>query len=352
MDNASNRGPCIKDIREGQKVEGLFLIKEVSRAETRAGKPYLNLQLMDNSGEMPAKIWEEADRWQKHCIPGRVVAVQAQSQSFKGSVQLKVLSVNLQDESAVDLSFFIPSTTGDTGEMMAEILSLIKKVGDQNLKKLLTVIFNDRDFQELFKRAPAAKYMHHAYIGGLLEHTLSICRLADQVSLLYPSVDRSLLLAGAMLHDIGKVREFSFDIPPFDYSDQGRLLGHMVMGVEMVEAAIREIGNFPEDLAARIKHLILSHHGSHEFGSPSLPMLKEAFILYFLDDMDAKINYTEQLASRMETGEGYSWSPYQGNLGRFLLLNDTGRKSEPDEPSADQKRKDRTKNGGPQPTLF
>lgn len=354
MDNTLNKGPYIKDISDGQKIEGLFLIKEVSRAETKAGKPYLDLRLMDKSGELPAKIWDEADRWQEHCIPGRVAAVQAQSQSFRGTIQLKVMTVNLQDTSAVDLSLFIPSTSGDTSEMMDEILEVIRSIKDPHLKKLLGKIFKDQSFQELFRRAPAAKHMHHAYIGGLLEHTLSICRLGDQVARLYPSVDRSLLLAGALLHDIGKIKEFSFDIPPFDYSDQGRLIGHMVMGVEMVEAALGKLKDFPEDLAARIKHLILSHHGSHEYGSPSLPMLKEAFVLNFLDDMDAKINYTDQLAGRMENDDGYSWSPFQRNLGRFLLLNSLSREEEDteEEPQETRKSKEACSDKGQQPTLF
>lgn len=353
MADEPNKGPFLKDIEEGRQIEGLYLLKEVSRAETKAGKPYLNLRIMDKTGELPAKIWDEADRWQEQCLPGRVVAIQAQSQSFRGEVQLKVVSVSLQEEGKVDLSLFIPATAGDTGEMMAELLGMIKSIKDQDLKKLLNGIFKDQAFQETFQRAPAAKYMHHAYLGGLLEHTLAICRLADQVAGLYPSVDRSLLLAGALLHDIGKVKEFSFDIPPFDYSDQGRLLGHMVMGVEMVDKAVQKIKDFPEDLAARLKHLILSHHGSHEFGSPTLPMLKEAFVLNFLDDLDAKINYTDQLAGRMEGEEGYSWSPYQRNLGRFLFLNDTGSKEEAGEDSQGPgKKEENPQDKGQQPTLF
>ncbi len=351
MNDISDKGPYIKDISDGQKIEGLYLIKEVSRAETRAGKPYLDLKLMDNSGELPAKVWDEADRWQKQCMPGRVVAVQAQSQDFKGTIQLKVITIELMDKSAVDLRDFIPSTSGDIEAMLEELLELIESVKDPHTRKLLGKIFKDTSFQELFSRAPAAKYMHHAYIGGLLEHTLAICRLADEVARLYPSVDHSLLMAGAMLHDIGKVKEFSFEIPPFDYSDQGRLIGHMVIGVEMMEASVRKIKDFPEDLAFRLKHLILSHHGSHEYGSPSLPMLKEAFILNFLDDMDTKINYTDQLTGRKDSEEGYNWSPYQRNLGRFLLLNDGSREAEKGAPANKGKRKI-TQDKGQQRPLF
>ena len=207
---------------------------------------------------------------------------------------------------------------------------------------LLLKFFNNDEFFTIFKKAPAAKAMHHAYLGGLLEHTLGVARLADQVSKLYSDLDRSLLLAGAMLHDIGKVKEFSFDSHTFDYSNTGRLMGHMVIGVEMIQERINKIKDFPTELGVRIKHLILSHHGRYEFGSPTLPMLMEGFVLNFIDDMDAKLN-TIAGVTKKATTEGYQWSDYQRSLERFLFVK--GHSEE--EPSSHYQEE---KN--PQPSLF
>lgn len=309
----------ISDITDGQQVKDLFLIREVGRAETRAGKPYLTLKVMDKTGEIAGRVWDDADRWLEQCAVGRVVSLSAQAQSYKNILQLKINSLQAVSEDEVDMALFVPSTSDDIEEMTKELLKFARSVDDEFLRKLLLKLFQDKNFLPLFQKAPAAKFMHHAYLGGLLEHTLHVTRLADQVAALYPSVDRSLLLAGAMLHDVGKVKEFSFASHPFDYSDQGRLMGHMVIGVEMVQARISKIKNFPAETGVRLKHLILSHHGRYEFGAPSLPMLHEAFILNFIDDMDAKINYMERLSSQVKE-EGYQWSEYQRNLERFLFL--------------------------------
>jgi 3'-5' exoribonuclease len=203
--------------------------------------------------------------------------------------------------------------------MAKELVKLAGSVENPFLKELLLSLFGERKLMAAMKKAPAAKAMHHAYVGGLLEHTLAVARLADSICTLYPSLDRSLLLAGALLHDLGKLKEFSFDSFPFEYSDRGRLVGHMVLGIEMIQEKINGISGFPEELGDRLKHLILSHHGRHEFGSPSLPMMQEAFALNFLDDLDAKINYLDRLAGQVK-GEGYQWTEFQRNLERFLFV--------------------------------
>jgi 3'-5' exoribonuclease len=240
------------------------------------------------------------------------------AQSYKGSLQLNVKGLQ-KFEQDLGLGEFLPSSSGDPHKMLAELKKYAASITDPFLNELLRSFFNDKLFIQNFSNAPAAKNMHHAYIGGLLEHTLAIVRLADQVTKLYPSLERSLLICGAILHDIGKTKEFSFAAAPFDYSDEGRLVGHMVMAIEMMNEKVAHIAAFPEELAARLKHLILSHHGRHEFGSPSLPMIREAFVLNFLDDLDAKINYMDRLCSQAE-GEGYQWTPYQRTLERFLFV--------------------------------
>lgn len=343
---------AIKEIQDGQQVEGVFLLKELTRAETRAGKPYLTLKVMDKTGEITGRIWDDADRWEKECTAGKALSLKGLCQTYKGNMQLIINSVQSVSDDEIDLSQFIPSTSGNIDVMAAELSQLAKSVDDQFIRKLLLKFINDEIFFEAFKKAPAAKSMHHAYLGGLLEHTLNVCRLADNVAKLYPSINHSLLMAGAMLHDVGKVEELIVSSSLFDYSDQGRLMGHMVLGVEMIGERIKKIKDFPDDLAVRIKHLVLSHHGRHDFGAPTLPMLHEAFVLNFLDDLDAKINYVERLSSQAPQDE-YQWSDYQRNLERFLFL--TGHASQEKQEEEDMPSRKKTsaqETGIKQPSLF
>ena len=319
----------ISDIKNGLSFTDQFMVKQCTKAETKAGKTYLNVTLMDKSGDISCKVWDQAKLFLPDCTVGKVVEVHAKCQSYRNNLQLNIAKIKRLDQSTVDMGQFVPSTENDVEEMATEFIMLAKSVKDPFIRKLLLKIFNNGDFFTIFKKAPAAKAMHHAYLGGLLEHTLSVTRLADQIVKLYPNLDRSLLLAGAMLHDIGKVKEFSFNSHIFEYSDTGRLIGHMVIGVEMVEKQIRKIKDFPTDLGVRIKHLILSHHGRYEFGSPTLPMLMEGFVLHFIDDMDAKLN-TITGVSKKATTEGYQWSEYQRSLERFLFVKGhTEEKSSP-----------------------
>jgi len=313
------KGIFVKEISDGQLVEGLFMIREASRAETRTGAPYLMLKVMDSSGEMAGRVWEDAERLLPLCEPGRVVRLTGQAQAYKGVMQLKVNRIAPVDTAGVDLSLFLPATGGDIDLMGKDLLKLVKSVTDPHLRELLKGFFHDRQFFEAFRQAPAAKRLHHACIGGLLEHTLAVARLADAIAPLYPAIDRSLLMAGALLHDIGKVKEFSFEIHPFDYTDSGRLMGHLVLGVEMIQERLNRLGDFPAELAVRLKHLVLSHHGRHEFGSPALPMMTEAFVLHYLDDLDAKMNHLDRLAGEMRE-PGYQWSDFQRTLERFIFV--------------------------------
>lgn len=317
----------ISDISDGQAVNDLFMVQELSKAETKAGKPYLSLKLMDKSGEIVAKVWDRAEQWEPLCPAGAVIAIKARCSSYRNTLQLSITEIERIADDNADFAAFVPSSKYDIDEMAAEFLALAKSVSDPFIKKLLLKFFNDEDLFALFKKAPAAKMMHHAYLGGLLEHTLGVARLADSVSTLYPSLDRSLLMAGAMLHDIGKIKEFSFASHRFDYSDSGRLMGHMVLGVEMIQERINKIKDFPEELAVRVKHLILSHHGRHDFGSPTLPMLLEGFALNFIDDMDAKINTINKVSEQAQE-EGYQWSDYQRSLERFLFVKGHNAQSE------------------------
>ncbi len=344
----------ISNITDGQAVNDMFMVQEVSKAETKAGKPYLSLKLMDKSGEIVAKVWDRAEQLEPLCPAGAVIAIKARCSSYRNALQLSINEIQRIPDEEVDFSAFVPSSKYNIDEMADEFLALAKSVSDPFIKKLLLSFFEDAEFFAIFKKAPAAKMMHHAYLGGLLEHTLGVARLADSVCTLYPSLDRSLLMAGAMLHDLGKTKEFSFDSHRFDYSDAGRLMGHMVMAVEMIQEKVNTIKDFPEELAVRVKHLILSHHGRYDFGSPTLPMLLEAFALNFIDDMDAKINTIEKVSEQAKE-EGYQWSDYQRSLERFLFVK--GHSAQPQEeelsdPEIDESSSEPSPPERKQPSLF
>ncbi len=309
----------IKDLQEGDRIDDLFLVKSSRLAETRAGKPYLQLLVMDRSGEINGPVWERAEELAPLCSNGNFIRLQGQVQSYRQQLQLKIDGLQACPREEVALDDFIPSSTKDTGELAVRLQSLVRTVDNPYLEKLLNRFFKKEPMWQRFQDAPAAKGIHHAYLGGLLEHSLSVAELADTLSTHYPGVDRSLLLVGALLHDVGKVEELQMEVALIEYTPRGRLKGHLVMGSEMVAVEAARIKDFPQDLLEQLQHLILSHHGRQEFGSPTVPMTIEAFLLSFLDDLDAKMNLMEQLRAKM-TEPGFQWTEYQRSLERFLYL--------------------------------
>jgi len=330
-------------IHGGQAVEDIFMVKAASRAETRAGKPYLIMTLMDRSGEIAGRLWDNVDAFIGLCEPGNLLEIYAQAQEYRGNLQLKIDSMQQADKDSLDPSLFIQGSKKNIAEMTKEIRSLAASIKNPFYNKLLLAFFDDDVFFKEFQKAPAAKTMHHAYLGGLLEHTLDVSRLAEMLSGFYPALDRELLLAGALLHDIGKIKEFAFDAYPFDYTDRGRLVGHLVLGAEMIQEKINTLPEFPEDLSTRLQHLVLSHHGRYEFGSPTLPMVSEAFVLNFLDDLDAKLNFVGRLEEQAPE-PGYQWTDFQRTLERFLFVK--GRPhSETDSPDTPEQGEAKDKSG-------
>jgi 3'-5' exoribonuclease len=324
-------------ITDGQAIEDPFLVKNMNRAETRTGKPYLMLTLADRSGEIEARLWENVETFVAACEPGSLVQICGQAQAYRGMLQIKIESVLPVNKNAVDMGLFLQGSKRNIEKMGKDIKALAKTVTEPFCRKLLLKIFNDSSFSAEFQQAPAAKSMHHAYPGGLLEHTLTVTQLAEMLADFYPALDRDLLVTGALLHDIGKTKELTSESHIIDYTDRGRLVGHLVIGAEMIHDAISTIADFPADLAARLTHLILSHHGRYEFGSPALPMISEAFVLHFLDDLDAKLNFMDRLEEQApETG--YQWSDFQRTLERFLYIKGRPqRESESIQPQEDQK---------------
>ena len=312
----------IADLRDGQQANDLFLVSRKNYAETKAGKPYLALTLMDRSGEIEARVWNGAERLNRLTEVGMIVVVQSQVKLFRDQLQLNITSLQVQETDQVSLEDFMPTSRRSSGEMEAELTGLLESTADTHLDQLLKNIFHG-DLLRQFLSAPAAKMMHHAYLGGLAEHTLSVTGLALKMCEQYPDLDRDLLLAGALLHDIGKIEEFDFSTVPFAYTDSGRLVGHLVLGSEMVRKQAQGIAGFPAGRLDHLIHLILSHHGRYEFGSPCLPMTMEAIVLHHLDDIDAKMNFIGRLSEQVDADK-YQWSDYQRTLERFLLLRGRG----------------------------
>ena len=318
----------IDQIKQGDRVDELFLVKSARLSETKAGKPYLILTVMDRSGELSGPIWENALELQKICSVGEIIRVVGLVQSYRENLQLKIGSVQNVEKLAVEMGDFLPASPQNRTDMAEELQALFRTVKNPYLKKLLNYFFNKSDWWPRFQDAPAAKGIHHAYIGGLLEHSLSTARICHLMAEHYEGVDRSLLLAGALLHDIGKLEELKTTSGVVEYTVSGRLKGHLVIGSEMVAEVAGRIKDFPQELLEQLQHLILSHHGRQEFGSPTVPMTVEALVLSFVDDLDAKMNLVEQLRRKMNSAE-MSWTEYQRTLERYLYLGGFEKKVAP-----------------------
>lgn len=334
----------IDQLKQGARVDELFLVKSARLSETKAGKPYLILTVMDRSGELSGPIWENARELQKVCTVGEIIRVVGLVQSYRENLQLKIGSVQNVEKSVVELGDFLPASPQNRTDMANELQVIFRTVENPYLKKLLNYFFDKSDWWLKFQDAPAAKGIHHAYIGGLLEHSLSTARICHLLAEHYEGVDRSLLIAGALLHDIGKLQELKTESGVVEYTVVGRLKGHLVIGSEMVAEVAGRIKDFPPELLEQLQHLILSHHGRQEFGSPTVPMTVEALLLSFVDDLDAKMNLVEQLRRKMNSEE-MGWTEYQRTLERYLYI---GGFEEKVKPLAEQKESGRRR----QPSLF
>lgn len=305
----------IKDIHAGDKVNDTFLVVEKNMAVSQKGSPYLNLSLRDRTGEIDGRIWDNAVALNKLFGRGDVVDVKSRAVSYRNSIQLSISGLRKVDSDEVDLGNFLPASELDVGRMFEDLMEFVEKVDTPCLKELLYEFFKDEDIADRFKKAPAAKGLHHCYIGGLLEHTLSVTRLIDMVADHYEGVNRDLLITGSILHDIGKIRELSFDSLT-DYTDDGRLIGHIVIGIEMLDTKMANIENFPEQLAMELKHTMLSHHGILEYGSPKRPKTLEALIIHYMDDLDAKMNAFQEFIENSD--DDSDWTPFHRLFERFI----------------------------------
>jgi len=274
---------------EGKPFDGYFLVLAKQQRTTKTNKPYLNLILGDKTGQLEGRVWEPSDpRIAKEFDKGDIVKARGSASRFDDRLQMKVDQLRLAMPNEVDKMDLMPSTTYDVIALWNQLLGFVESLTNSNLKLLLNTLLADPALAQAYREAPAAKQLHHAWLGGLLEHVVSLLTLADRVAPHYPLLDRDLLLTGVILHDIGKVRELSWEIG-FEYTVEGSLLGHIQIGAALAERTIDSLPNFPPKLKVLVLHMILSHHGKLEFGSPKLPMIPEALVLNFLDDLDAKM---------------------------------------------------------------
>ena len=297
----------INTLREGDDITETYLCKSKSSGVAKNGKTFYSLVLQDKTGTIDGKIWELSNAIE-HFEAMEYVKLSAKVTSFNNKPQLNIRQTRRAEEGTYDIADYMPISKFDIDEMFKELLALIDSVKDESLKTLLRSFFvEDASFVKAFKMSSAAKSMHHAFVGGLLQHTLSVARIADFLAGFYPIMNRDLLVTAAICHDIGKVKELS-EFPVNDYTDPGNLLGHIVIGAMMVKEKADGINGFDETLKNNLVHCILAHHGKLEYGSPEKPKIIEAVALSFADDTDAKLEgFSEALESEQAEGD---WLPY------------------------------------------
>ena len=305
----------IDQLKAGDSVDDIFVLAEKTMARKRNGDNYLNLTLADRTGQMKGVVWDRVEKIAGSVQSGDFVRLAGGVAEYRGMLQLVVKELQPCDPQAVNPVDFLPATKRDVEQMFARLTELTAAMTDPDLKELFALLWADDALVQQFKKAPAAKMMHHAYIGGLLEHTLSMTLLADMLAGHYDGVNRDLLIAGAILHDIGKIREFEY-ATRIDYTDEGRLVSHIVIAVEMLQQKLGQLEGFPQEKADLLKHMIISHHGAREFGSPEPPKTIEAVLLHFIDEIDSKVNGIRQFMAAEDPAA--SWTSYHRLLERHF----------------------------------
>jgi len=293
----------IQDYKEGDRVFDIYLCKYKQSAMTKNGKPYENVILQDKTGTIDAKVWDPNSAGIGDYDQLDYIEVYGEVTSFQGANQVNVKRIRRCEEGEYNPADYLPMTKKNIDEMFTQILGFIEKLENPYIRKLMEIFFvEDEAFVTAFKKSSAAKSVHHGFVGGLLEHTLSVTKLCEYYTNAYPLLNKDLLISAAILHDIGKTRELSL-FPQNDYTDAGQFLGHIVIGSEMVAAKAAQIPDFPPRILALIQHCILAHHGEYEFGSPKKPAIMEAVALNFADNTDAKMQtFTEILSGTNEIG--------------------------------------------------
>lgn len=312
----------VQQLADGDPLDEIYLVSNKQLRANRNGNLYLQLELRDRTGAISARLWNAGEPLFRSFEEGDFLLVRGKVQMFQGSLQIILNGVEKVEPHLVNLGDFLPHTDKDIGKLQQQLQTILMRVSNPHLRALVECFQIDHKLMTSFCRAPAGIRNHHAYVGGLLEHVVTLLEMADRIAPLYPRLDRDLLVLGIFLHDIGKVRELSYD-RIFGYTDEGQLIGHIAIGVQMLNEKVAQVPDltgepFPPELLLRLQHLILSHHGTHEFGSPRLPMTPEAIALHLLDNLDAKIHtFTRDIAE--DNNPEAAWTPFNQALQRRLF---------------------------------
>ena len=302
---------------ENQNITSSFVVASKQIKPKKNGEPYLALTLADRTGQIEAKMWDGVPEAMNTFEQDDFIKVRGLLNKYNGRFQLTIHKIRSMDAGEVDYTDYLPKTDKDVNELWGAVAGFVQGFQNPHLKALIQAFMDDPEIERAYKNAPAAKTLHHAFIGGLLDHVVSLFRSCDLISRNYPQIDRDLLMAGAFLHDIGKIHELTY-ARSFSYTTSGQLLGHMIIELEMLHAKIAALPGFPAELKILLEHLIISHHGQYEFGSPKLPMFPEALMLHYLDDLDSKM---EAMRAQLQREDAYEsdWTAYNPSLGRPLL---------------------------------
>jgi 3'-5' exoribonuclease len=311
------KGRYITELGDGDKFKAVFMVAERRLLTARNGKPYAKLMLRDRTGEISGFIWEAAGEQMAEIEPGDVVGVRGNAESYENRMQVRIEKIVRLSESEVDMADIIPTTKANREDLLACLERLLETIKDASLRRLIKAVLSRDGVKDAFGKAPAAKGVHHNYIGGLLEHTVSVLKAVDALCIIFASygLNRDLLIAGAFLHDLGKIYEYSY-AKLIDITATGRLLGHVYISSQIVDEEITRMEGFPEELRLQLIHIILSHHGELEYGSPKVPMTREAMFLHMVDDLDAKMAGFSSIIDA--TPENEIFSAFSGIYNRHL----------------------------------
>ena len=312
-------GKPVAELQVGERIVGTYAAKSRSLASFKS-KPgqYLSLTLADSTGEITARMWDGAEEAAALFAEGDAVTVRAVVEEYRGQKQLVIERLKAAEQDEMDAADLVPKSGRDIRALRERLLETVASLTNPHLKALLEGFFSDEQFVDTFCRAAGAKSLHHSHLGGLVEHTVGVLEILETVARVHPELDRDLLMAGALLHDLGKVTELECNAS-IEYTDAGRLVGHTVLTDRMVNRAIDRIEGFPEELANRLTHLLLSHHGQREYGAPVLPMTAEACALHYADNLDAHVQYFGQVIADGQAS-GSHWSDYQRLFERYIYV--------------------------------
>jgi 3'-5' exoribonuclease len=319
--------------QENKVITSSFVVVSKQVKPKKTGEPYLALTLGDRTGQIEAKMWDNVEEFIDAFDQDDFLKIKGLINKYKNRFQLTIHKLRRMQEAEVDFADYLPKTRNNIDELWASLTGFVASLQNPDLKALVELFLADPEIAGRYRVAPAAKTLHHACIGGLLDHVVSLFRSCDLVCRNYPQVNRDLVLAGAFLHDIGKIHELTYN-RSFSYTTRGQLLGHMIIELEMLQAKLEQLPRFPENLKILLEHLIISHHGQYEFGSPKLPMFPEALVLHYLDDLDSKMEAMRAHFEREADAEG-PWTTYNASLGRPLLNSEKFLRTEAEPPEGD-----------------